>query len=236
MTALVLAVTLACLPPAAASAAPGSPRPLLLDIRFADLSAGLELGPLVEQQELVRIDNDHDGQPFLMAVRFDEAGALTYVEHYKAVDGSSRRVFEASGALLACPATGARRLDRRYRCGVELDHANGDISSIRLFAPGLDPAAGGPISLIYLRHYAFFSEHKVGELHLEIGREQEGWGLFIRHGGARKRVQGLFLHRASRGIGSIVACVGGPCPPEWSRRHRHANDHLPSVWDSGVAP
>ncbi|MBI4425506.1 MAG: hypothetical protein HY554_17375 [Elusimicrobia bacterium] len=189
------------------------------------------VGAVTESVELARIDNDNDGKAARLLAFSDASGELTRMEHLGIDDPSDVRIILAGPEVRRCPVGGSARLDRRYGCGVEIEHATGYTSAIRILSPDLDTRTGGAVVLLTLRHYAIFGEHKVGEHRLRIARQGQGWALFVDAGGAAKRVQGLFLHRAARGIGSVTACVGGPCPRDWARRGREANQRLPPVWD-----
>lgn len=186
-----------------------------------------------ERQELVIVGNDNDGKPSSFAIRSDSSGRGTHLEFGPVSEPGNARSLPFGDAFKRCPARGADRLDRRRACGVELEHARGDTSAVRLFGPDLDPVTGGTLILIYLKHYAIFGSHKVGEYHLRLAKVNGDWKLYAASVPGRP-IGGLFLHRASRGIGSITACLDRVCPAEWSRRQREQNEGLPPVW-SGQA-
>lgn len=189
-----------------------------------------EIPSLAEIQELVLVGNDNDGKPSRFSVRSDSNGRATYLEYAWVADPQHGKVVPLGAGIGTCNARGPSRLDRRKGCGIELEHARGETSATRLFSPDLDPATGGTLVLIYLRHYAIFGEHQVSEYWMRLKREGDVWKLYAYGGPETRSIGGLFLHRASRGIGSITACLDRPCPGEWSRRDREHNEHLPPIW------
>lgn len=195
-----------------------------------ELDATFELGAVVESHHLATLDNDNDGIRFVLSARADASDRLTQLRNFNAVNPSDGKVFDVGSAMSHCAVGGAAVLDRRRACGIEVEHARGDTSAIRLFTPNFDPAVGGRVILFYLKHYAIFGSHKVGALELAMRKSGETWELTLDSGGRPRRVLGLFIHRASRGIGLITSCLDSSCPAEWTRRPREANDGLPPVW------
>jgi hypothetical protein len=182
-----------------------------------------------EIQELVEVGNDNDGKISRFAIRSDSAGRATHLEFGPISEPRNVRLLPIGPAMRTCNARGASRLDRKRNCGVELEHARGDTSATRLYSPDLNAETGGSLVLIYLKHYAIFGEHEVKEFWMYIRKDGDVWRLYA-SAVPRRAMGGLFLHRGSRGIASITACLDSACPAEWSRRPREQNENLPSVW------
>ena len=196
----------------------------------SELDAAPPIGAVAQLYHVATLDNDNDGLRFVLSVRTDESGRLTQLRNFNAANPNDGKVFDVGPAISRCTATGADRLDRRRGCGVEMEHARGDTSAIRLFTPNFDPATGGRVVLFYLKRYAIFGSHEVGTLELALRKVNGEWALTMDTGGRTRRVLGLFVHRASRGIGLITSCLDASCPGEWARRNRESNDGLPPVW------
>ncbi|MBI4346432.1 MAG: hypothetical protein HY553_06230 [Elusimicrobia bacterium] len=205
----------------------------LTGLQVPEPALDLEPAPAIraanESHHLATLDNDNDGIQFILSARTDAQGRLLQLRHINAHNPADGRVFDVGPAMSRCTVSGAARLDRRRGCGVEMEHARGDTSAIRLFTPGLDPVNGGRVVIFYLRHYAIFGSHDVGVVELWIQRSGDTWGLYTNSAGAQRRVLGIFIHRLSRGV-SLTACVDGACPADWPRRGRDRNDGLPPVW------
>lgn len=201
------------------------------EIRVREVDAEIpEIRAVSERQELVIVGNDNDGVASSFAIRSDDSGRGTHLEYAPIAKPGAGRSIPVGDAFRRCPARGSQRIDRRYNCGIELENARGDTSAVRLYSPDLDPATGGTLILIYLKNYAIFGEHKVAEYWLKLRRENGVWKLYSAYGPPGRPIGGLFLHRASRGIGSVTGCLDQACPAEWSRRGRERNEGLPPVW------
>ncbi|MBI5201040.1 MAG: hypothetical protein HY925_05595 [Elusimicrobia bacterium] len=194
-----------------------------------EVDAPPPVGGVAQVYHLATLDNDNDGIRFVLSARTDANGRLTQLLNFNANDSSDGRIYNVGPAMSRCPATGADRLDRRRGCGIEMEHARGDISAIRLFTPNFNPETGGRVVLFYLKRYAIFGSHEVGVVELRIAKLGDDWALVTDYAGRQRRVLGLFVHRLSRGV-ALTTCLDGSCPNEWPRRARESNDGLPPVW------
>ena len=215
-------------PPIAQITAPfEGPAPAANDAAAEWLKEGAGISATVETDDLARLDNDNDGKPSMFSVRTQSDGkAISLV--YGQMDGSQPRVVPFDDSLRRCAVQGADRLDKKNNCGAEIEAATGGTSAVRILIPDLDVTRGGHLTIMYLKHYSIIGSNDEAEVDFDVKRVNSLWGLYLP--GTDKRVRGLFLHRAGRGIGLIIACVGSSCPAEWARRDKAQNDDLPAVW------
>ncbi|MCX5789096.1 MAG: hypothetical protein NTX64_11410 [Elusimicrobia bacterium] len=214
--------------PIAQISAPFSGQATAANDAFAEwMKDGAGISAAVETDDLARLDNDNDGKPSMFSVRTQSDGrGISLV--YGPLDGSRPRVVPFDDSLRRCSVQGADRLDKQNNCGVEIEAATGGTSAVRILIPDLDVTRGGHLTIMYLKHYSIIGSNDEAEVDFDVKRVNSLWGLYLP--GTDKRVRGLFLHRAGRGIGLIIACVGSSCPAEWARRDKAQNDDLPAVW------
>ncbi|HVC08981.1 MAG TPA: hypothetical protein VNH15_03475 [Elusimicrobiota bacterium] len=187
------------------------------------------------RQDLVRVSNDDSPSSFMeFSLGLDAAGGILDLSFASSDHPDKRQDFPIGGPIRSCSVRGSPRLGENNSCGVELCHAIFSTSAIRLLAPDVDPKTGGVITIIYLKHYSIFGKSREAELNLDIRKTPEGWGLYLPKddvASASQRVDGLFIHRGSRGISAFIACLGGVCPASWARPYQQ-NNGLPPVYNA----
>ena len=191
------------------------------------------------RQDLVRVDNDDNPSSYMeFSLGLNAAGGILELSFTSSEHPDKRQDFPLDGPIRSCSVRGHDRLSENNSCGVELCHAIFSTSAIRLLASDVSPETGGVITIIYLKHYSLFGSSREAELNLDLRKTPEGWGLYLpkdASASASRRVDGLFIHRGSRGISALSPCLGGACPASWARPYQQ-NNGLPRVYTAGAAP
>ncbi|MDE2313007.1 MAG: hypothetical protein KGL04_02380 [Elusimicrobia bacterium] len=208
----------------------------LFSLEYAAESAAPLLGVLpASREDLVRVDNDDNPSTYMeFSLDLDAAGAVVDLSFTSSDHPEKKQNFPVDGPIRSCSVHGSARLGQDHNCGVELCHAIFSTSAIRVLAAGVDPQTGGPITIIYLKHYSLFGKSREAELNLRLLKTAGTWALYTDGAGpvkASQHVEGLFIHRADRGIDAIIPCLGGTCPAAWARPYKQ-NSNLPPVYDA----
>ncbi|HVA66915.1 MAG TPA: hypothetical protein VNK24_08315 [Elusimicrobiota bacterium] len=208
-------------------------------IYAAQPEAPLGQAQAAARQDLVRVDNDDNPSSYMeFSLGLDAAGGILELSFTSSEHPDKRQDFPLGGPIRSCSVRGHDRLSEDNACGVELCHAIFSTSAIRLLASDVSPETGGIITIIYLKHYSLFGSSREAELNLDLRKTSEGWGLYLpkdADASASRRVDGLFIHRGSRGISALIPCLGGGCPASWARPYQQ-NNALPPVYTASAAP